>query len=160
MTFAVFVNEPWPEPFIFVPQNSSVLVNCRANSTSASWSIKLGSDNPSGTSFSFSGSQVWLNINGVYDLTQTERETIVLTLLINNTAKNNRTVIRCIHHEYIPPKTVLSTLYVLGKFNAWRTIRLSLRPSCYFCVLDLNKCIDILSYSIRAIHVNNKCITY
>ena len=120
------MDDPWPTPFILVPQNSSIQVNCRANRTSSSesffWSIDLASDYPSDVRYQFSSGRARLNAYGVYDLTPSDsrssEESTILMLLINDTTKNNGTVIRCTHSGEVITTTLTSTLFVLGKFNS------------------------------------------
>ena len=90
------VDEPWPTPNVFAPQNSTVLINCTTTSDSPLWSIDLASDG-SNSQLQFSNRAEDLNAHGVYEL-PTINETGMLPtlrLLINNTARNNGTDIVC-----------------------------------------------------------------
>ena len=99
MVLAVVVNDPWPTPYLFIPDGSTVRMSCRADSTSPSffWSIDLASD-PSHVQFQFTTrGGMTLNADGVYQLPEetTSANITTLVLLINNTAINNGTIIHC-----------------------------------------------------------------
>ena len=104
----VVVDDPWPTPFLLVPQGSSVRMTCRAdrNSPTIFWSIDLAIDT-STVQYQFPNGATTLNNAGVYELPR-EKNATTLGLLINDTAKNNGTVIHC-------NRGLMSTLLVLGK---------------------------------------------
>ena len=111
----MLVNDTWPTPFLFVPQGSSVRMTCRTdrNSPTIFWSIDLAND-PSTVQYQFPNGATNLNNAGVYTLPveeETSENAITLGLLINDTAKNNGTVIHCSHGTLL----LMSTLLVLGK---------------------------------------------
>ena len=112
--YAVLVRDPWPTPFLFVPPKSSVQINCLADSTSLSgfWAIDLASDS-SRVPFQFATQGAILNTHGVYELPpiHASENSTILRLLVNDTVKNNGTIIHC------TPAVLTSdtTLFVLGK---------------------------------------------
>ena len=83
-------------------------MTCRAdrNSPTIFWSIDLAIDT-STVQYQFPNGATTLNNAGVYELPR-EKNAITLGLLINDTAKNNGTVIHC-------NRGLMSTLLVLGK---------------------------------------------
>ena len=112
--YAVLVSDPWPKPFLLVPQKSNIYMNCTVKSTSLFfWSINLANDSLS-VQFQFGTGRSVLNAHGVYELPQSEisEETTILRLLINDTARNNGTVIHCTRTV---SDSIATTLFVLGK---------------------------------------------
>ena len=114
----VGVSPPW-ERTTYVPHNSSVRINCTANSSvySPVWSILL-SGTTAITQFSFERSIMLLNSRGFYKVPLPEVQTGTLNktiqLLINNTEGNNGTLIMC---NDIVSATLFSetTLIINGK---------------------------------------------
>ena len=92
--YTVQVHEPWPMPYLFVPQTSAVLINCTANFPV--WSIDLVNDS-STVQDQFNSRSAKLNAHGLYELPQIETPGMppTLRLLINDTARNNQTDIYC-----------------------------------------------------------------
>ena len=94
----VGVSSSW-ERTTYVPQDSSVLMNCTANSSvhSPVWSILL-SGTTAITQFSFPRSIMLLNSRGFYEVMLPGVQPGALKtiqLLINNTEENNGTLIKC-----------------------------------------------------------------
>ena len=93
--FSVMLSEaPWPVPYFFVSQSSTVQIICKTDSMNPFWSINLANDSLRTTSLQFSTRGEQLNEHGLYEL-ETPGMPTVLTLLINDTARNNQTVIDC-----------------------------------------------------------------
>ena len=96
----MLVDDPWPTPLL-VPQRSSVRMRCKADSNSLTkfWSIDLASDYPSSVQFQFGtrGTTERLNADSVFELPEMMMSGNITTLglLINDTVKNNGTVIHC-----------------------------------------------------------------
>ena len=92
---AVHVPEPWPTPYLFLPKDSIVQVNCKAQTGDEFWSVDIASDSPSNIQYRIGDQQ--LKENGVYELPLVETPGIppTLRLLINDTAKNNGTELFC-----------------------------------------------------------------
>jgi hypothetical protein len=92
----VLVSEPWPVPYIFAPQESTIIINCTAVGEHAFWSIDLANDSVS-TQYQFSNREEILNDHGVYELPRIETPGMpaTLRLMINDTAGNNQTEILC-----------------------------------------------------------------
>ena len=112
---AVFVDEPWPVPHLFVPRESTVEINCTAGDRSYRpfWLIDLANDTKS---FSLQFNQEeQLNAHGVYQLPKIETPGMppTLRLLINDTLRNNQTKIQCDQSATAPESTTI--LFVLGK---------------------------------------------
>ena len=91
-------DDPWSQPYLFVPQDATVQINCTADSTgSPFWAIDLANDSTS-VQYQFGKpDQIEiLNAHGIFELSRIETpETIVTRLLINNTEVNNQTEIHC-----------------------------------------------------------------
>ena len=100
---------PWPVPYLFVSQSSTVQIICRTDNMNLHpfWSIDLANDSLAPLQFSTRGEQ--LNNYGLYEL-ETPGMPTVLTLLINDTARNNQTVINCSGDR----TSSETTLFVLG----------------------------------------------
>ena len=110
-------------PYIFVPRESTVEINCTAQdrSYSPSWFINLANDTKD---FPLSFIQKdELNDHGVHELPRIERPGMppTLRLLINDTSRNNQTVIICDQSATTSSTTIL---FVLGKL---------LKMYCYVC---------------------------
>ena len=93
----MLVHEPWPTPYLLVPQNSTVFINCTATTSSHTpiWAIDPGNDSSS-SQLQFSTKQEELNDLGFYELRPiNESEMFILRLLINDTTRNNQTRILC-----------------------------------------------------------------
>ena len=112
LTITVLVDEPWPRPYVFAPENSTVLINCTTPSDSPLWSIDLASDG-SNSQLQFSNRAEDLNAHGVYELSLINETGMppTLRLLINDTARNNGTDIVCDNGNDI----FETTLYVYGE---------------------------------------------
>ena len=92
-------------------------IKCTAKETDYTpfWSIDLANDMKD-FSLQFTGGQKeQLNAHGVYELPQTDRPGMppTLRLLINDTARNNQTIIQC---DQGATSTSSTTLFVLSKF--------------------------------------------
>ena len=90
-------DDPWSQPYLFVPQDATVQINCTADSNSPFWAIDLANDSTS-VQYQFGRSDQIeiLNAHGIYELSRIETpETIIMRLLINNTEVNNQTEIHC-----------------------------------------------------------------
>ena len=95
----VLVHEPWPTPYLLVPQNSTVFINCTATTSSHTpiWAIDPGNDSSS-SQLQFSTKHEELNDLGFYELRpiiESDLEMFTLRLLINDTTGNNQTRIFC-----------------------------------------------------------------
>ena len=108
----VLVSEPWPV-YVFAPQDSTIIINCTADSEHAFWSIDLANDSVS-SQHQFSSREDILNDHGVYELPQIETPEMppTLRLLINDTIRNNQTRIQCDRKATSESTT---TLFVVGK---------------------------------------------
>ena len=115
MIYTVGVARPW-ETNTYIPQGSSVYVNCTAERReNPAWTIQL----PGRTSrlqFTFEASITTLNNQSFYQLTEVDLGMTVKTIrvLMNSTMGNNGTVIRC---EDVGTGTSIAetTLIVYGK---------------------------------------------
>jgi hypothetical protein len=111
----VLVDEPWPEPHLFVPRESTVEIYCTAGERGYSpfWLIDLANDKKS-SSLQFPNQEEQLNAHSVYQLPQIETPGMIPTvrLLINDAVRNNQTEIQCDRSETSVSTT---TLFVLGK---------------------------------------------
>ena len=107
----------WPTPTLLVPENSTVKIYCTLTDWPwrPYWSIELASDGVTAErQFVDSGGQrTLLNKYGVFELTPIEiaGSPPFSGLLINDTATNNQTEIRCISENDI----LVTTLVVYGK---------------------------------------------
>lgn len=92
----MLANEPWPHPYLFVPQDATVQINCTASDHDSSvWAIDLANDSiPVQYQFEEAAQMEILNAYGVYELS-TVGTPETLRLLINDTAINNQTKIIC-----------------------------------------------------------------
>ena len=108
------VDEPWPTPHVFAPENSTVLINCTSTATSLLplWSIDLAND-ASNFQLQFSSRAKRLNAHGVYELPTINKTGMppTLRLLINDTSRNNGTEIYC-DDDNVSFETIL---YVYGE---------------------------------------------
>ena len=96
--FAVIVSEPWPVPALFVPSDAYVLMNCSSDSSSPPvWLIDLANDF-SPVQLQFATRKDQLNSRGFYKI-EIPGMPLTSTLLINETANNNGTVIFCTREE-------------------------------------------------------------
>ena len=106
----MLVDEPWPMP-LFIPSGSTLELNCTSHER-RSWLIDLRQNSTAGIPLSFDLIQEQLNAHGVFELPQIDAPGMpsTLRLLINDTARNNQTLIRC------QGATTFSTttLFVLG----------------------------------------------
>ena len=116
----VLVGAPWPVPYLFVPRESTVEINCTARDGSYRpfWLIDLSNDTKD-FPLRFADQQELFNARGVYQLPQIETPGMPTTvrLLINDTQRNNQTDIHCDQSETTGSTT---TLFVLG--NQYGTI--------------------------------------
>ena len=114
----VGVSPPW-ERITYVPQNSTIQINCTANSSAHSpvWSILL-SGTTAISQFSFQPSIRLLNRRGFYKIPLPEVPGTLKTiqLLINRTEGNSGTLIKC---NDVVSSTLFSetNLIVFGKNN-------------------------------------------
>ena len=108
----VLLSEPWPQ-YIFVPQESVVMINCIADGEQSFWSIELANDSTD-TQYQFSSRQDLLNDHGVYELPLIETPGMppTLRLLINDTTGNNQTKIHC-----YGTTSISTTLFTIGKYR-------------------------------------------
>ena len=97
ITHTVQVSEPWPRPYLFVPQNSKTFMNCISRSTSSEDSPFWAIDLPDEDAAQYRSSDREFNANGFYELPVIEAPGMptVLRLLINDTSRNNQTEIIC-----------------------------------------------------------------
>ena len=113
----MFVDEPWPVPYIFAPRESTVEIECTAGERSYSpfWLIDLANDVKI-FPLQFINQEEQLNAHGVYQLPQivTPGMPPTLRLLINDTIRNNQTRIQCDRSETSESTT---TLLVVGKIS-------------------------------------------
>ena len=102
----------WPER-VFVPQSSSVQMNCTLTD-SPFWSIDLAEDAVT-VPLPFAARSSLLNAHGLYELPQIETPGMppTLRLLINDTARNNQTKITCTGTR----ESIETTLFIYGMFN-------------------------------------------
>ena len=85
-------------PVLFVPQDAYVLINCSSDSSSPPiWSIDLANDSSS-VQLQFATRKDQLNSRGFYNI-EIPGIPLTSTLLINETANNNGTVIFCTREE-------------------------------------------------------------
>ena len=113
--YIVLVQEPWPMPHVLVPIGSNVEINCTAatNTNDAPyWAITFADDS-SNTQLQFGTGKGRLNARGVYELPQIETP-LTLRLLINDTAINNQTEIRC---DLLTKSAITTILHVFGEFS-------------------------------------------
>ena len=110
----VLVSEPWPIPYLFVPQESTTIINCTADGEQTFWSIDLANDSVV-TQHQFTTRRELLNAQGVYELPQIETPGMppTLRLLINDTEVNNQTEILCNREN----KSIHTTLFIIGKHH-------------------------------------------
>ena len=87
----VQVPEPWPTPYLLVPRDSTVHMNCTSSETSVFWAVDLADD---GTPAQYRNTEAQFNDNGFYELPPVGMPT-TLRLLINDTSRNNGTQIIC-----------------------------------------------------------------
>ena len=115
----VLVSEPWPVPYVFAPQESTIVINCTADGQQPFWSIDLANDSVS-TQHQFSTRRELLNAHGVYELPQIEIPGMpsTLRLLINDTEVNNQTEILCNGEN----KSIHTTLFIISKCHDLITI--------------------------------------
>lgn len=91
----VLAHEPWPHPYLFVPQDATVQINCTADHNSSFWAIDLANDSIQAQyQFKEAVQMEILNAYGVYELSTIETPK-TLRLLVNDTAINNQTKIIC-----------------------------------------------------------------
>ena len=115
----MFVDKPWPVPYLFVPKESTVEINCTARERSYSpfWLIDLANDTKN-FSLQFINQEEQLSAHSVYQLPLIETPGMPPTLrlynniLINDTVWNNQTKIQCNRSATSESNT---TLFVVGK---------------------------------------------
>ena len=102
----VLVAEPWPTPYLFVPKDSTVTIDCTDQSGNDFLSVDLASDT-SDIQYRI-GDQQLIDLGAaVYELPSIETPP-TLRLLINDTASNNGTKILCSTGQ-------ATTLFVFGR---------------------------------------------
>ena len=108
------MSEPWPQ-YVFVPQESVVMINCIADGEQSFWSIELA-NNSTDTQYQFNVRQDLLNDHGVYELPLIETPGMppTLRLLINDTTGNNQTKIHCYSYS---ATSISTTLFTIGKYR-------------------------------------------
>ena len=86
-----------PEAMTFIPEGSTSVINCTADSNqSPAWAIQLPGQNFQ-LQFPIEASKMSLNNRGFYELPELDLgERIIIRLLLNNTMSNNGTVVGCI----------------------------------------------------------------
>ena len=115
--------QSWPTPSILIPVNSTVLINCTINQSYPHWLIDVPAAGIGPKSFTDVGGQLmFLNDNGLYELQQisgAEGEPSTLRLLINDTERNNQTVVKCIGGD----RDILeTTLFIYGMLIKFRCV--------------------------------------
>ena len=117
----VLVSEPWPVPYLFATQESTIIINCTADAYGELpfWSIDLANDSVS-TQHQFSTRQDLLNAHGVYELPWIETPGMpsTLRLLMNDTEVNNQTEIFCTREN----TSLQTTVFVIGKYHDLVTV--------------------------------------
>ena len=114
----MFVDEPWPVPHIFVPRESIVEIRCTAGERNYTpfWSIDLANDGKSSflQFIDRNNQEGQLNSQSVYQLPQMETPGMPPTvrLMINDTVRNNQTMIQCDRSATTGSTT---TLFVISK---------------------------------------------
>ena len=95
--YAVEIALPWKSQYTFIPQDSSVYINCTAESSqNPVWAIQLpGRTTP--LRFTFMASIRMLSEHGFYQLSEIDLGINMKTiqLLINSTMRINGTIVRC-----------------------------------------------------------------
>ena len=102
-------------PVLYVPQDAHVMMNCTADGNSPPfWSIDLANDSLI-VQLQFGSREEQLNSYGFYEVPQIEilGMPLILRLLINETSRNNGTVIFC-SRDKVELRTTLS---VFGKIS-------------------------------------------
>ena len=110
----VLVEEPWPmQQYLAVPQDSTVELNCSANSGGSSfWAIDLGNDSAT-VQYQFGVSKGLLNSRGFYEIETPGMTT--LRLLINDTSTaNNQTTVLC---RINAQRALCTTLFIFSKLS-------------------------------------------
>ena len=102
-------------PHIFVPRESTMEIKCTAKEMDYTpfWLIDLANDIKDSSLQFTSGQKKQLNTHGVYELPDRPEMPSTLRLLINDTARNNQTIIQC---DQGTTSTSTTTLFVLSKF--------------------------------------------
>ena len=100
------VPEPWPTPYLFVPRDSIIHINCTPSGSPRFWAIDLVDLNDS-TTTQYRSIDPQFSDNGFYELPPVGMPT-TLRLFINDTSRNNGTRIIC-------SRTSETTLMVFGK---------------------------------------------
>ena len=130
------MSEPWPTPVLYIPQDVHVMMSCRADGNSPPfWSIDLANDS-SPVQLQFGSRQEQLNSFGFYEVPQIEISGIplILRLLINETARNNGTVIFCSRDKM----ELHTTLSVFGKIGHHSHIDVAIIITFYrTCAIDV-----------------------
>ena len=89
------VEPPWLTPYLLVPLNSTVLITCITTSDSPFWLIDLRYDGIS-VAIPLVTSYEVLNNKGIYEIESPSMPVNEIQLLINDTEKNNQTLILCV----------------------------------------------------------------
>ena len=110
LNYTVLVVEPWPAQQLFVPQNATVELHCTALNAEGRpfWSADLAGDS---SSVQFRAGDRQFNDNGLYEL-PAEGTPPTLRLFINDTTRNNQTVVYCHRGDSME---LSSTLFVYGE---------------------------------------------
>ena len=95
-------------PYLLVPQNSTIIINCTTDSDTPFWSIDPAGDQLGMTFIQFATRSEELKAHGVYELPRIETPGMppTLRLLINDTENNNQTVIQCVGSNVLHQTTV------------------------------------------------------
>ena len=117
--YLVQVSEPWPAPYLFIPRNSTIEMNCTAldEFRSPSWSIDIASDAVT-ILLQFPGEGEDLNAHGLFQIEEPGTPSAIVRLLINNTAANNQTVINCNRRGAL----TTTTIFVFSRSLFWYII--------------------------------------
>ena len=105
------VSEPWLAPYLFIPRDSTIEMNCTTldETKSPTWSIDIASDVVM-FPLQFASQGEDLNAHGLFKIDDPGTPTMV-RLLINNTEINNQTVINCNRRGAL----ATTTLFVYSK---------------------------------------------
>ena len=115
------VSEPWPAPYVYIPRNSTVEMNCTAlNETRPPiWAIDIASDAVM-LPLQFTSEDEDLNAHGLFQIEEPGTPSTTVRLLINNTAANNQTVINCNRRGAL----ATTTIFVFSRSLFWYNNRM------------------------------------
>ena len=107
------MSEPWPAPYLFIPRNSTIEMNCTSldESRLPSWSIDIANDAVTIPIQFTIEDTIDLNAYGLFKIEEPGTPSTTVRLLINNTAVNNQTVINCIRRG----AQATTTLFVVSR---------------------------------------------